>query len=224
MRRRAGEHLAGEAPAEADIAIGVPDSGLSAAMGYAERSGLPFEMGLMRNRYASRTFIQPTDRLRGDSVRLKLSALASVVRGRRIAVVDDSIVRGTTSRRIVNLLREAGAREVHLRIASPPVRFPCHYGIDTGRPGELVAARLDPVALAREIGCDSLAFLSLEGLLAEGGGRPGTAYGYCDGCFSGRYPTPVAPTQDKFGIENELAPGGRSSPRGPADPKEVLRS
>lgn len=204
MRRRAGARLAEEAPADADLVTGVPDSGLSAAMGYAERSGLPFEMGLMRNRYASRTFIQPTDRLRGDSVRLKLSALDSVVRDRRVVVVDDSVVRGTTSRRIVNLLREAGAREVHVRVASPPVRFACHYGIDTGRPGELIAARLDLESLRAEIGADSLAFLSREGLLQAGQGPEGQLSGYCDGCFSGHYPTRVDRDRDKFGIEREL--------------------
>lgn len=202
-RRRAGERLAREAPSPADIVVGVPDSGLSAAMGYAHAAGLPYEMGLVRNRYAARTFIQPTGFLREGGVRLKLSALGSVLGGRRVALVDDSVVRGTTSRRIVRLVREAGAAEVHVRIASPPVRFPCHYGIDTGDPGQLAAARLDLEGLRAEMGADSLAFLSIEGLLwaasPDGGeGDPGdkaqarpagdAAAGFCDACFTGRYP------------------------------------
>jgi amidophosphoribosyltransferase len=210
VRRRAGQRLAQEAPAPADIVVGVPDSGLSAAMGYAQESGLPYEMGLVRNRYAGRTFIQPTALMREGGVRLKLSPLASVLGGRRVVLVDDSVVRGTTARRIVRLVRDAGAAAVHVRVASPPVRFPCHYGIDTGDPGQLAAARLDLDGLRREIGADSLAFLSLEGLMwAAGADAAGedAARGYCHACFSGLYPAGVPAEPGKFAI-SALAGGG----------------
>ena len=208
MRRRAGLRLAKEAPAPADIVVGVPDSGLSAAMGYAEKSGLPYEMGLVRNRYSGRTFIQPTGMLREGGVRLKLSALPAVLGGRRVALVDDSVVRGTTSRRIVRLVREAGAAEVHMRVSSPPVRFPCHYGIDTGDPDQLAAARLDLEGMRREMGADSLAFLSVEGLLWASGSGGGAgaqgAHGFCDACFTGRYPAGVPRRPGKFAIAKSV--------------------
>lgn len=205
-RRRAGERLAAEAPAAADIVVGVPDSGLSAAMGYAQAAGLPYEMGLVRNRYAARTFIQPTGLLRESGVRLKLSALASVVRGQRVALVDDSVVRGTTMRRIVGLVRDAGAAAVHVRVASPPVRFPCHYGIDTGDPGQLAAARMNLEEMRKEMGADSLAFLSIEGLTLASAPDPALApaIGFCDACFTGRYPAGEPRAPGKFAIARDV--------------------
>ncbi len=183
-RKRSGRLLWQEAPAEADIVVGVPDSSLSAAMGYAEVSGLPYEMGLIKNKYIGRTFIQPSQELREKGVRMKLSAVRTIVRGRRVVLVDDSIVRGTTSRRIVTMLREAGAAEVHVRIASPPMTNPCFYGVDTSTYDELISARKSPEEVCREIGADSLAFLS-PGALLEAGGREEL----CMACFTGHYPT-----------------------------------
>ena len=182
-RQRAGAFLALEHPVQADIVIGVPDSSISAASGYAEASGLPYEMGLIKNRYVARTFIQPTQELRDRGVRMKLSAIHSIVKGRRIVVIDDSIVRGTTSRRIVQLLREAGALEVHMRIASPMIRFPCFYGVDTSTKAELIGARMDEAELCRYIQADSLRFLTLEDLQEAAG------CGLCTACFDGSYVT-----------------------------------
>ena len=169
---------------EADIVAGVPDSSLSAAMGYAQVSGLPNEMGLIKNRYVGRTFIEPTQELRDMGVRMKLSANRAVVQGKRIVLIDDSIVRGTTSRRIIRILKEAGAREVHLRIASPPLRWPCFYGVDIATRQELISAHKEPEELAQWIGADSLKFLSVEDLVRiYGEGQ------CCYACFDGQYPT-----------------------------------
>ncbi|MBE3555712.1 MAG: amidophosphoribosyltransferase [Firmicutes bacterium] len=201
-RRRAGERLAQEAPVDADLVIGVPDSGLSAAMGFAEQSGLPYEMGLMRNRYASRTFIQPSPSLREGKVRLKLTTVPGVLTGKRVVVVDDSIVRGTTSRRIVGLLREAGALEVHMRIASPPVRFPCFYGIDTGDPKELAIAQWGIDGVRERIGADSLAYLSVEGL-AWAVSESELAASFCTACFTGVYPTPIEEEIGQSSLQEE---------------------
>ncbi|MCG8558139.1 MAG: amidophosphoribosyltransferase [Proteobacteria bacterium] len=185
-RKRLGRALAAERPAEADIVIPVPDSGIAAAMGFAERSGQPFETGLIRSHYVGRTFIEPQSSIRDFGVRLKLSPVRHVLAGKRVAVVDDSIVRGTTSRKIVKMLRDAGATQVHLRISSPPTLWPCFYGIDTPSRSELIAANHTEQEIANYVTCDSLAYLSLEGLhQAIGGG------GYCDACFSGEYPVPV---------------------------------
>ena len=183
-RKESGRLLYAESPAEADIVVGVPDSSLSAAMGYAEASGLPYEMGLIKNKYIGRTFIQPTRELREKGVRMKLSAVRSIVRGKRVVLVDDSIVRGTTSRRIVALLKEAGATEVHVRIASPPMIAPCFYGVDTSTYEELISARQSVAEVCRTIGADSLAFLSEEALY-----KAGRREELCTACFSGRYPT-----------------------------------
>ena len=183
-RKRSGRLLFEESPAEADIVVGVPDSSLSAAMGYAEASGLPYEMGLIKNRYIGRTFIQPSQELREKGVRMKLSAVRTIVRGKRVVLVDDSIVRGTTSRRIVTMLKEAGATEVHVRIASPAMTHPCFYGVDTSTYDELISARKDVDGVRREIGADSLAFLSPEALYRAGGRSE-----LCTACFTGRYPT-----------------------------------
>lgn len=183
-RKESGRLLFQEAPAEADIVVGVPDSSLSAAMGYAEASGLPYEMGLIKNKYIGRTFIQPTQELREKGVRMKLSAVRTIVRGKRVVLVDDSIVRGTTSRRIVTMLKEAGATEVHVRIASPPMTNPCFYGVDTSTYDELISARKNVEGVREEIGADSLCFLSPEALLKAGNRKE-----LCMACFTGHYPT-----------------------------------
>lgn len=183
-RKETGKLLFKEAPAEADIVVGVPDSSLSAAMGYAEASGLPYEMGLIKNKYIGRTFIQPTQALREKGVRMKLSAVRSIVKGKRVVLVDDSIVRGTTSRRIVTMLKEAGATEVHVRIASPPMTEPCFYGVDTTSYDELISARLSVPEVCEAIGADTLAFLSEESLYTAGNREE-----LCTACFTGRYPT-----------------------------------
>lgn len=184
FRKESGRILWQEAPAEADIVVGVPDSSLSAAMGYAEASGLPYEMGLIKNKYIGRTFIQPSQELRERGVRMKLSAVRTIVRGKRVVLVDDSIVRGTTSRRIVAMLREAGATAVHVRIASPPMTNPCFYGVDTSTYDELISARKSVEEVRQDIGSDSLAFLSKEALLQAGGRSE-----LCLACYTGQYPT-----------------------------------
>lgn len=188
VRRACGRLLAQqdrEAP-DAGIVVGVPDSSLSAAMGYAEAMGLPYEMGLIKNKYVGRTFIEPTQAQRDLGVKLKLSANAAVVRGKRIVLLDDSIVRGTTAKRIVALLREAGAKAVHVRIASPPLLYPCFYGVDMSTRAELISARMGVEELAAFLGADSLRFLPAEDLaLACGGG------GLCMSCFTGKYVTPL---------------------------------
>ncbi|MBC8071399.1 MAG: amidophosphoribosyltransferase [Deltaproteobacteria bacterium] len=184
-----GMQLAVEQPAEADLVIPVPDSGVVAAMGYARKSGIAFEMGLIRNHYVGRTFIEPSDSIRHFGVRLKLNAVPHLLRGKRVVVVDDSIVRGTTSRKIVQLVRNAGAREVHVRISSPPIDGPCHYGIDTPTASELAGYGHTVEEIARSIEADSLGYLSPAGLRRAVGEREG--FGYCDACFTGNYP--VAP-------------------------------
>jgi len=200
VRKELGRNLAREAPAEADLVIGVPDSSLSAASGYAEALGLPYETGLVKNRYVGRTFIQPDERLRHLAVRLKLNALRKVVEGKRVVLVDDSIVRGTTSRHIIRLLREAGAREIHLRISSAPYRFPCYYGIDTSVTSELIAAQKSVEEIRAEVGADSLAYLSLEGMLRAAGGRE---KGYCLSCFTGEYQVPIPAGLGKLVLEKD---------------------
>lgn len=184
FRKESGRLLFEEAPADADIVVGVPDSSLSAAMGYSEASGLPYEMGLIKNKYIGRTFIQPSQSMREKGVRMKLSAVKTIVRGKRVVLVDDSIVRGTTSRRIVTMLREAGALEVHLRIASPAIRMPCFYGVDISTYDELLCARRSVDEAREAIGADSLAFLSEDALF-----RAGHRQDMCTACFNGRYPT-----------------------------------
>ena len=184
FRKRSGALLWAEHPTEADLVMCVPESGMSAAIGYAEAGKLPLEMGLLKNMYVARTFIQPTQALRDLGVRMKLSPVQSIVKGRRIVVIDDSIVRGTTSRQIVQLLRSAGAREIPMRIASPVYAWPCFYGIDTGTRDQLIGARLDVEAIRAYIGADSLHYLSVEALSEAAGGRT-----LCTACFDGRYPT-----------------------------------
>ena len=185
-REKMGARLAGEAPVSADVVIPVPDSGVPAGIGYAKEIGLPFEMGLIRSHYVGRTFIEPQDSIRHFGVRLKLSPVRAVVDGKRVVVVDDSLVRGTTSRKIVKMLRGAGAREVHLRISAPPTTHPCFYGINTPTRSELVAASHTVEEIARYVTCDSLAYLSHDGMMAAVGGS-----GYCSACFTGAYPVPL---------------------------------
>ncbi|MBT2678571.1 amidophosphoribosyltransferase [Bacillus sp. ISL-35] len=193
-RKNLGKQLAKEVPIEADVVTGVPDSSISAAIGYAEESGIPYEMGLIKNRYVGRTFIQPSQSLREQGVKMKLSPVRGIVEGKRVIMVDDSIVRGTTSRRIVKMLKEAGATEVHVVISSPPIQNPCFYGIDTSTREELIASEHSVEEIRELIGADSLTFLSVEGMLeAIGRNEPGETRGQCLACFTGKYPTEIYP-------------------------------
>jgi amidophosphoribosyltransferase len=194
-RGRMGEVLAREAPADADLVIPVPDSGNPAARGYARASGLPSDDGLIKNRYVARTFIQPGQELRKHGLRLKFNPLPEVVAGKRLVVVDDSIVRGNTTRQIVQMLRDAGAAEVHVRISAPPVRHPCHYGVDMSTREEMVAHGRTEAEVAAEVGADSLAYLSLEGVYEAIAGTRDT---HCDACFSGEYPLEGTASKDAF--------------------------
>jgi amidophosphoribosyltransferase len=190
-RRRIGVELARESGVEADVVIPVPDSGVPAAIGYAEAAGIPFELGIIRNHYVGRTFIEPTQQIRNLGVRLKHNANRASLTGKRVILVDDSIVRGTTSVKIVEMVRAAGATEVHMRIAAPPTAHSCFYGIDTPELGELLASRMDVPAMAEHIGVDSLAFVSMDGLYRAMGepGRDPERPQFCDACFTGEYPT-----------------------------------
>ena len=193
-RKAIGAELAKESGASADLVVPVPDSGVPAALGYAEAANIPFELGIIRNHYIGRTFIQPTQQGRNDSVKMKHNANPATVRGKRVVLVDDSIVRGTTSRKIVAMMRAAGADEVHMRIASPPTTNPCFYGVDTPDKDQLIAAKLDIDAIAKEIGADSLAFISIDGLyraMGEAGRNPDGPQ-FCDACFTGDYPIKLA--------------------------------
>jgi amidophosphoribosyltransferase len=193
VRKRIGQELAREAHIDADLVIPVPDSGTPAAIGYAAEAGIPFELGIIRNHYVGRTFIEPTDQIRHLGVRLKHNPNRHQIAGKRIVLVDDSIVRGTTSIKIVEMMRGAGAREVHMRIASPPTTHSCYYGVDTPERKELLAASHDVAAMARIVGVDSLAFVSMNGLYRAVSGLPraDNAPAYCDACFSGDYPIPL---------------------------------
>jgi amidophosphoribosyltransferase len=197
-RGRMGEILARESPVDADLVIAVPDSGNAAARGYARAAGLPQDDGLIKNRYVARTFIQPGQELRKHGLRMKFNPLPEVVGGKRLVVVDDSIVRGNTTRQIVQMLRDAGATEVHMRISAPPIKHPCHYGIDMSSPDEMIAHGRTAEQVAQELGCDSLAYLSLEGVYEAVRGDRGR---HCDACFSGDYPlegTHGAQAKDAF--------------------------
>ena len=193
-RKTIGAELAKESLANADLVVPVPDSGVPAALGYAEAANIPFDLGIIRNHYIGRTFIQPTQQGRNDSVKMKHNVNPATVRGKRVVLVDDSIVRGTTSRKIVAMMRAAGATEVHMRIASPPTTNPCFYGVDTPDKDQLIAAKLDIDAIANEIGADSLAFISIDGLyraMGEAGRNPDGPQ-FCDACFTGDYPIKLA--------------------------------
>ncbi|NLM26288.1 MAG: amidophosphoribosyltransferase [Firmicutes bacterium] len=197
-RKLLGEKLAKEHPVDADVVMGVPDSSISAAMGYAQATGLPYEVGLIKNRYVGRTFIKPSQRIRYEGVRMKLSVVRKVVEGKRIVIIDDSIVRGTTISRIVRMLKDAGAKEIHVRISSPPVAHPCYYGIDSSDREELIVAHKTLAEVCEYIGADSLEFLSVEGLrealLQEHG-----VNGLCLACFTGQYPTEIYPNENGVG-------------------------
>jgi amidophosphoribosyltransferase len=184
-RRKMGEILWREAPVEADVVIAVPDSGNPAASGYSKASGIPRDDGLIKNRYVARTFIQPGQDLRKHGLRMKFNPLREVVAGKRLVVVDDSIVRGNTTRQIVQMLRDAGAAEIHMRISAPPIRHPCHYGVDMSTTQEMVAHGRSEEEIATELGCDSLRYLSLEGVYEA---IRSTRATHCDACFSGDYP------------------------------------
>ena len=196
-RQKAGEILAKEHPVEADVVVGVPDSGLDAALGYSHASGIPYGVGFIKNRYIGRTFIQPSQSQRESSVRIKLNAISETVAGKRVVMVDDSIVRGTTGGRIINLLREAGAKEVHLRISSPPYLNPCYFGTDIDDRDKLIANKKTVAEIAEMFGADSLGYLTVDGV-REIAGNADT--GFCVGCFTGEYPVPEpeSRTKDKF--------------------------
>jgi amidophosphoribosyltransferase len=205
VRRELGRLLAEESPADADLVIGVPDTGPVAAAGFAETSGIPYGEGIVKNRYVGRTFIQPTQTIRQLGIRLKLNPLKQTIKDKRLVVVDDSIVRGNTTRQIVRMLRESGAREVHLRITSPPIRWPCFYGIDMATKAELVASDLAIEEIRSYIGADSLAYLSLPSLVKATGNSSDR---FCRACFDGIYPIPVPEDEEapKFVLEEQPAP------------------
>jgi amidophosphoribosyltransferase len=200
VRERLGRQLAKQHPVDADVVIPVPDSGIAAAIGYARESGIPYDMGLIRSHYVGRTFIEPQQSIRHFGVKLKLNAVRDVVEGKRVVVIDDSIVRGTTSRKIVKMLRSAGAREVHMRISSPPTTHPCYYGIDTPTRSELIASSHSPDEIARYITCDTLGYLSIEGLMNAVEPESATRRAsYCNACFTGEYPVPLGQQQQAEG-------------------------
>lgn len=203
-RQRAGAYLALEHPVQADIVVGVPDSGLDAAMGYARQSGIPYGIGFIKNRYVGRTFIQPTQAQRERAVRIKLNVLAANVKGKRVVLIDDSIVRGTTSGKIVALLRDAGACEVHMRISSPPFMNPCYFGTDIDSRDKLIACRMSQEEIAKEIGVDSIGYLSVDNVkkIAEG-----AKCGFCVGCFNGEYPIEVPDEMPKSCFETKISEG-----------------
>lgn len=208
-RQRMGEELAQQAGVEADMVMPVPESGVPAAQGFARASGIPYGDGLVKNRYVGRTFIQPTQQMRGQGVRLKLNPLPENIRGKKLVVVDDSIVRGTTTRQVVAMLREAGAMEVHFRVSSPPYRWPCFYGMDTGRRSELLAADMTVGEIQEYLGVDSLAYLELD-RLTRASGAPGAAF--CTACLTGDYPVPVPGMDTKHALEDgEVAVNANST-------------
>lgn len=200
-RKRIGMELAKEKPVQADLVVPVPDSGVPASIGYAAASGIPFELGIIRNHYVGRTFIEPSDHVRHLGVKLKHNANQAILKGKRVILVDDSIVRGTTSKKIVNMVRDAGAREVHMRIASPPTTHSCYYGVDTPERAQLLAAQHDVAAMARLIGVDSLAFISIDGLYRAMGEakRDAANPAFCDACFTGEYPVALTDVEESAG-------------------------
>ncbi|MDF0602732.1 amidophosphoribosyltransferase [Psychromarinibacter sp. C21-152] len=206
-RHAIGVELAREAPVEADLVCPVPDSGTPAAIGYAAESGIPYGMGIIRNQYMGRTFIEPTEQIRNMGVRLKLNVNRALIEGKRVILVDDSVVRGTTSRKIKEMILDAGAREVHFRIASPPTAWPCFYGVDTPERSKLLAATMSEEEMRDHLGVDSLRFVSLDGLyraVGEAKGRDASCPAYCDACFSGDYPVEPADMIEK-GFELKAA-------------------
>ena len=203
VRQELGAQLAREHPVEADLVIGIPDSSTAAAVGYAQESGIPYSEGLIKNRYVGRTFIEPEQRLRDLGVRQKFNPLTEVIRGKRLVVVDDSIVRGTTTPHVVGLLRRAGAREIHMRVCAPPIKHPCFMGVDMASRQELIAANQTLDEIRQFIGADTLGYLGVKGLMKVVGGSQG---GFCDACFTGNYPVPVQLELTKLVLE-ETGPG-----------------
>ncbi|MBO54560.1 MAG: amidophosphoribosyltransferase [Dehalococcoidia bacterium] len=197
-RQQMGAELAKEHPVDADLVIGIPDSSTAAAVGYAKESGIPYSDGLIKNRYVGRTFIEPEQRLRDIGVRQKFNPLSEVISGQRLVVVDDSIVRGTTTPHVVNLLRKSGAKEIHMRVCAPPIKYPCYMGVDMATQDELVAANTDLAGIKKMTGADTLGYLSVQGLLKVVGGQSG---GFCDACFTGNYPVPVQLQLSKLSLE-----------------------
>ena len=204
-RQAMGAELAREYPVEADLVVGVPDSATAAGAGYALASGIPPAEGLIKNRYMGRTFIEPTQRLRDLGVKLKFNPLQSVLEGKRVVLVDDSIVRGTTTPQVIKLLKRAGAKEVHMRVCAPPIKHPCFFGVDMASRRELIAARMTVPQIKDYIGADSLGYLSVEGLIRAVGAPKDN---FCLACFTGEYPVPVQLEMDKLALE-----GMASSPR-----------
>ncbi|HKX76731.1 MAG TPA: amidophosphoribosyltransferase [Acidimicrobiia bacterium] len=200
-RHEMGVRLAAEHPVEADVVVPVPESGIPAAQGFSAASGIPYADGLVKNRYVGRTFIEPTQMLRDRGVRLKLNPIPATLTGKRVVLIDDSIVRGSTTRQLVNLVREAGAAEIHLRISSPPYRWPCYYGMDTSDRSTLIAARLEVEEIRRHVGADSLGYLSLAGLLDATDATDAAGAGFCHACLSGDYPTDVTAATGKYLLE-----------------------
>ena len=202
-RLQAGHFLAQESPVDADVVIGVPDSGIDAALGYAQESGIPYGVGFLKNKYIGRSFIAPSQNMRETAVKIKLNVIAETVRNKRVVLIDDSIVRGTTSERIVRLLRESGAKEVHMRVSSPPFRYPCFFGTDVDSRENLIACRLHSVKeIAAEIGADSLAYLTADAARRLAGE---SACFCCDGCFTGRYPIDIPEDQGKSKFETPIS-------------------
>ncbi len=200
IRQKLGEQLAREKPIEGDVVVPVPDSSIPAAIGYSRLSGIPYNDGFIKNRYIGRTFIEPTDSLRKQGVALKFNVVAPNVRGRRVIMIDDSIVRGNTSGPLVKMMREAGAKEIHLLITCPPIAHPCYMGVDMGTYDELIAHRMSVDEIRAHIGCDSLYYLSLDGMMTA----MDRAEGYCRACFDGVYPIPVDVTHAKTGFEKSI--------------------
>ncbi len=201
VRQRLGTELAAESGVDADVVIPVPDSSIPAAIGYSAASGIPHNDGLIKNRYIGRTFIEPTQDMRQRGVALKFNALSENLAGKRVVMIDDSLVRGTTAGPLVQMVRDAGASEVHLRITCPPITHPCHFGVDMGHDDDLMAAHRTVPEIAEHIGADSLAFLSLDGMMRAVGRQDG----YCNGCFTGQYPLPIEDAQAKLSFEGSLA-------------------
>jgi amidophosphoribosyltransferase len=193
-----GAELAREFPVDADMVIGVPDSAIAAAVGYSQESGIPFGEGLVKNRYVGRTFIEPDQRLRDLGVRRKLNPLPELIKGKRLVVVDDSIVRGTTTPHVVSMLRRGGAKEVHMRITAPPIMFPCHFGVDMATRKELIAANMTVDEIREFVGADTLGYLSHDGLVRSVGLEKKS---FCMACFTGEYPIPVQLEMDKLALE-----------------------
>jgi amidophosphoribosyltransferase len=212
MRMNMGRELARQSPVEADIVIGVPDSATAAAIGYSHEAGIPYAEGLVKNRYVGRTFIQPDQRMRDQGVYLKFNPMKQVIEGKRLVVVDDSIVRGTTTPKVVEMLRKAGAKEVHMRICAPPIRHPCHFGIDMATQWELIAAKQEIEEIREHIGADSLSYLTIEALM-RAVEQPQNSF--CTACFTGEYPMPVQLQMDKLVFER-AGRGGKRVPVGVA--------